>query len=136
MSGRAAAMAGLKRSVWPTASGTPARGGRGDHGVGFFQRPRHRLLDEDRHASRQERHRDVPVQLRGDGDRHRVDLAEELAEVAERPGPVRAGDLGGARGIDVNDRDQIDARQRGQNPGVMAAEIPDPDDPYAQRHTA
>ena len=125
-SGRAAATAGLKRSVWPTARGTPASGRRGDHGVGLGQLPRHRLLDQHVHAGRQKRQRDLPMQLGRHGERHRVDVSEDVPKVAKRTGPVRAGDLGRPRLVDVHDRHQLHARQRGQNARVMAAEMPDP----------
>ena len=79
-------------------------------------------------ARREKRQRDVTVQLGRHGDRHRVDPAEELAE--SMSGVVRcAAAISSARGpIDVDDRDELDARQRRQNPGVMAAEMADADD--------
>ena len=120
-SGRAAATAGLNRSVWPTASGDAGRGGRGDQLVGLGERSRHRLLDEDRHARLEKRQRDVAMQLGRHRNRHGVDLAEQLARVEQRPRAAGGRDLLGARAVGVDDRDELDARQRRQNPRVMLA---------------
>ena len=66
--------------------------------------------------------------LGGDRDRDGVDLAEELAEVEQRARAVRRGDLLGARAVGVDDRHELDARQRRQNPRVVLPEMPDADD--------
>ena len=44
----------------------------------------------------------------------------------ERARAVRRGNLLGPRAIRVDDRDELDARQRRQNPRVMLAEMPTP----------
>ena len=72
--------------------------------------------------------------LRGNGDRHRVDGADQLFRVEERTRAIRGGNLLRARAIAVDDGDEIDLRQRGKNPRVMATEMTDPDDGDAQRH--
>ena len=56
----------------------------------------------------------------------------ELARIEQRPRAVRRGDLLGARAVGVDDRDQLDARQRRQDPRVMSAEMADADDGDAQ----
>ena len=78
-SGRAAATAGLNRSVWPTARTTPrVRGGR-DHLVGFGERLRAIGFSTSTGTpALQERQRDFAVQL----GRHRD---------ASRRRPARAG---------------------------------------------
>ena len=83
----------------------------------------------DRHAGRQERQRDVAMQLGRHGDRHGVDLPEQLAR-SRRAARVRfAAAISSARAaIGVDDGDELDARQRRQNPRVMAAEVSDADD--------
>ena len=54
----------------------------------------------------------------------------------QRRGVPLAAATSSARGpVGVDDRDQLHARQRRQNPRVMLAEMPDADDGDAQRHT-
>ncbi len=66
--------------------------------------------------------------------RHRVHLTEKLVSIEHRAGAVGGGDLLGARPVGVDDRRELDARQRRQDPRVMLAEMPDADDRDAKRH--
>ena len=77
ISGRAAATAGLNRSVWPTASTHAALARSGEQPIRLGQRARHRLLDEHVHAALEERLRDLQVRLGRHGHCHGVHLAEQ-----------------------------------------------------------
>ena len=57
----------------------------------------------------------------------------QLAVIDDRPGPDLGGDRLGLFGTRVGHRHQLDVRQRGQDPGVMLAEMADSDDSNAQR---
>ena len=63
-SGRAAATAGLKRSVWPDGEDRARLRRRVNHVVGFGEAARHRLLDQHVHAGREKRQRDLPMAAR------------------------------------------------------------------------
>ncbi len=107
---------------------------RGDHLVGLGKAARHRLLDQHVDAGREKRQRDFPMELGRHGERHRVDASEDVAIVSRGTGSAGSGHLRRPRLVGVDDRYQLHARQRGQNPGVMAAEVADADDGYSQRH--
>ena len=75
----------------------------------------------------------LAVQLGRHGDRDRVDPAEQLAAVEQRAAsPLAAAISSRARAVGVDDRDELDARQRRQNPRVMPAEMADADDRDSQ----
>ena len=91
-SGSAAATAGLKRSVCPTASVAPdaaaaaisASASASERAIGFSTSTGDAALEK--------RQRDLAVQLGRHGDRDGVDLAEQLAVVGQRRVRRRRGD--------------------------------------------
>ena len=109
----------MNRSVWPTASGTPAvaaaaissSASASERAIGFST--------STGDAGFEKRHRDVAMHLGRHRDGDGVDLPEQIARVEERPGAVGSRDLVGARLVGVDDGDQLDAGQRRQNPRVM-----------------
>ena len=74
------------------------------------------------------------MELGRHGKRDRVDASEDVPIVGRGTGSAGSGHLRRPRLVDVDDRYELHARQRGQNAGVMAAEVPDADDGYSQRH--
>ena len=68
----------------------------------------------------------------GHGDGDGVDPVEQVAVVGEGRGPARLGDGPALLGPGVDDADELDVGQRGEDPGVMPAQVPDPDDADSQ----
>ena len=56
-----------------------------------------------------------------DRDRDGVDLARSSRASVKRPGADAGGDLFGPRRVGVDHRDELDAGQRREDPGVMAS---------------
>ena len=110
-----------------------ARGGF-DHRVRFGETARHRFLDEDGQTRREKWRRDVAMTLGWNRNRHRVDAPEHVAEIESRLRPAGARDLVRARSIRIDDGNEVDAGERRQNAGVMAAEMADADHCNAQLH--
>ena len=107
-----------------------------DDRVGLGQRARHRLLDEHRRAGFEERDRNLVMQLGRNRKRHGVDAAEHIAVIVRGRGAARGRCRRGAIAIDVDDGGQVHIRQRGENPGVMPPEMPDPNNRYAHPITS
>ena len=133
-SGRAAATAGLKRSVWPTASATLGVGRRRDQLVGFGERSRHRLFDEHRDAGVAETAARCRGAARSAPRRVTASTWPSSSRVVEHRAASRspAAISSRARAVGVDDGDQLDARQRRQDPRVVLAEMADADDRYSQ----
>ena len=110
----------------------PCRGR--DHRIGFRQGARQRLLHEHGDAGVEKRQRDRGMLFGWDRDGHGIDRPKQLACVEARLRVIRGRKLDGARVIRVDDRDELDAGQRRQNPGVVAAKMTDADDADAQAH--
>ena len=106
----------------------PAAIGDGEQLARFLQRGRHGLLDQHADAGFQQVARHVEVLL----GRHRhaghVDLADEVAVVAEGLRLVTAGDGLGAVGVDVGHADQLDAGQFGVHEHMVLAHVAGADD--------
>ena len=110
-SGRAAATAGLKRSVWPTASDAAGPRRRVNHVVGFGEAARHRLFDQHVHARRREtaaRSRGAARSARR-ASRRRPCRARRGSRSA-RSSPLAAAISCRPRLVDVDDRHQLHAR--------------------------
>ena len=77
----------------------------------------------------------VAVEEGGHGDRDGVDLVEQLAVVVDGDGADPLGDGAGLLGPGVGDAHKLDPGGRGEDPGVVLAEVADPDDAHSQgRH--
>ena len=109
--------------------------GRLNHVVRFGQTARHGLFDQHVHAGSEKRQRDLTMQVGRNRERHGVNVSQEVPEVREGTRPARSRHVVGTRGVGVDDGREPSARQRGQNPRVMAAEIPHADhsDPDAHK---
>ena len=125
--GRAAATAGLNRSVWPTAKIRVSLVGELHELVGLGHRPRQRLFNQHRHAGFEEWTRHGGVRRSRCGDHHAVYAAYQFGGVTNHRGLVGFGDLLGTVGIDVYDAGEFDIRHRRQNSRVMPAEVSDAD---------
>ena len=135
-SGRAAATAGLNRSVWPTASVAPvfaaasimASASARLRAIGFSTSTGTPAV---RNGSATSRCSSVGTAIVTASTWPR-----SVAIVDERTRAGRGRDLLRARTILVDDADEVDARQRRQDPRVMPAEMADADDGDSQRHRA
>jgi hypothetical protein len=111
-----------------TANVAPdARGGTHEL-VGFLERQRHGLLDEDRDSALQKRHRDVAVQFRWNSHDNGIDRIQQLSTVRAGARASRRSRLIGpfADGVDHSHERRV--LEVGQNPRVMSAKVPDADD--------
>ena len=129
---------GLDRGVEPLGMADrerDVRPGRGrNQRIGFFDAPRKRFFDERGNAGVQKRSANLRVQLGRDCDGDRVDLSDEISIVGECPRPARRRDLLGARAVLVHDRNELCAPKRSQDPSMVAPEVADADDAYAEGH--
>ena len=102
--------------------------GRRDDRAAFLDIGGDRLFDQHMHAALDAGERDVVVQVGRRRDHGRID-----AEVEQRLGAVAhlaADDLAeqlAMRGARIGDADDLDARQVGEHPGMVAAHDPDAD---------
>jgi hypothetical protein len=99
-----------------------------DHRVGFLNRARHRLFDQDVDAPCQQVSRQLGVDFGRHRERDRVHAADDVVIVEERLRVVRGRDFFRPRPVGVDHRDELGARQRRQNAGVMLPEVADADD--------
>ena len=104
-----------------------------DQVVRLGQRAAHRLLDQHRHAGRQERRRDrVVVDSRGD-DAHRIDLPEERLEVRRTPVvPSFAATARACSGFASTTPTRSTSGRPGEDAGVVLAQVPDADHRHPQ----
>ena len=109
--------------------------GRLNHLIGFGEAARHRFLDQHVDAGSEKRQRDLAMELGRHRKRDGVNASNQVAEICERTRPARGRDLVSARGVGVNSRHELNPRQRGQNPRMMATEITDADDGHSQGHS-
>jgi hypothetical protein len=105
---------------------------RRDQRLPFRNRFRDRLLDEDRRPALDERQRDVAMHFRRHGDRNGVDVAQQRPEIRQRPRPRRLRHFGRAIRVGINHGDEVRALDAREQPRVMLAQVPDPDDGHAQ----
>ncbi len=133
-SARAVATAGLKRSVCPTAKATPAcraaaiiaSASSSERAIGFSTSTD---TPDDRNGSAMSPCSSVGTAMVTASTWPMTSRKSVSARVA-----VRGGDLLGAGPIDIDDRHELDTRQRRQNPRVVAPEVSDADDRDAQAH--
>ena len=85
-----------------------------------------------RDPARQEGAGHRAVQGRRDGDRDGVDAIDQVAVIGERLGAVAPGDGRGLLDPGVGHADQLDVGDRGEDPGVVLAEVTDADHGDAQ----
>jgi hypothetical protein len=108
---------------------------RGNHAIGFRDRPRHRFFDEHADSAREQGLGNREMILGRHGNAHRVEIhAGELADVGADEGARRLRVFRRADGVAIDDRGERHARRRTENAGVMASEMADADDRGAQAH--
>ena len=99
-----------------------------DQAVGLLERARQRLLDQHRHAARQER----PAPARRAASVGAATTTASTGGSAEASAkasvPCAAAIVGGARRVGIGDADQRHAGQRREDAGVVLAQMPDADD--------
>ena len=130
--GNAACSAGLNRSVWPTASRTPADSAAAIIASASRDRRRHRLLDEHVDAALQALQRDGKMTRGRHGNRDGIHAAQHRAIVFERLRRRALNRRTRAVADQIDGGDELDARHRGEQPDVMPAEMAHADDGHAQ----
>ena len=110
----------------------PRCSGLGDELLGLGQRAGHRLLDQGGDAPFEEGPGDFPVQAGGYGDRDGVDKFQEWPVVSQCDRAAFRGDGLGLLDSGVGDRHQLDSGHRGQDPGMVLAQMAYPHDADSQ----
>jgi hypothetical protein len=120
-------MADLQKDMMPF--------GQFEHLLGLADGLGHRLFDQKRQAARQEFGGEGGMMRGRSGDDDGIHERQQVVMIAEGTGAATLGhrlDLGD---MGIDDADQLDIRQRRQNPGVFLAEMSDADHSHPQtRH--